>query len=104
PDRLEKRVRKPEVKQVLDRLLAEIVIDAIDVALGERAVQRLVELARRREIAAERLLDDHARAVGAARVAQMIGDGREQARRQGEIVQRMRGVAELSAQRLEGRR
>ena len=33
PDRLEERIREAEVKQVLHRLLAEIVVDAIDGAL-----------------------------------------------------------------------
>src|SRR5262249_37584857 len=57
-DRLEKRVREPEVENVLNRPLAEIVIDPEDVALRKILVQDPVQLPRRREIAPERLLDD----------------------------------------------
>ena len=35
PDRLQKRVGEPEVQEVLDRLLAEVVVDAEDRPLGE---------------------------------------------------------------------
>src|SRR5262249_14327366 len=56
PERLEKRVRKAEVKEVLHRFLAEEVIDSIDRRFREGLVQRLVEGLRRREIAAERFL------------------------------------------------
>ncbi len=57
PDRLEEGVRESEVEDVLDRLLAEVVVDPEDVLLGEGAVQDLVERARRGEVAAERLLE-----------------------------------------------
>ena len=70
PDRLEERVGEAEVEQVLHRLLAEVVIDAEDRRLGEHLVQRLVERARRGEVAAERLLDRDARLRGAARPAE----------------------------------
>ena len=44
PDRLEERVGEPEVEDVLDRLLAEVVVDPEDVLLGEDRVEHLVEL------------------------------------------------------------
>ena len=44
PDRLEHRVGEPEHEQVLDRLLAEEVVDAEDRRLREGAVEDLVEL------------------------------------------------------------
>ena len=37
PDRLEQHVREPEHEEVLDRLLAEVVVDAEDALLGEDA-------------------------------------------------------------------
>ena len=37
PDRLEHRVREPEGQQVLDGLLAQVVVDAEDLALVETA-------------------------------------------------------------------
>ncbi len=104
PDRLEERVREPKEQQVLHGLLAEVVVDPEHVGLGERSVQGLVELARRLQIAPERFLDDHARAVRTARLAKIIGDGREQARRQRQIMQRVRGTVERLAQRGERRR
>ena len=67
PDRLEERVGEAEVEQVLDRLLAEVVVDAEDRRLGEHLVDRRVQCPRRREVASERLLEDDPRAVGAAR-------------------------------------
>ena len=41
PDRLENRVRKPQHQQVLHGLFAEVVVDAIDLPLGEDFVNRL---------------------------------------------------------------
>ena len=60
PERLEDAVGEAEHQQVLHRLLAEVVIDAVDLLLDERRVQTLVERTRGGEVAAERLLDDHA--------------------------------------------
>ncbi len=60
PDRLEKCVRKTKVEDVLNRFLAQVMIDAEDVGLGDVLVQGGVERSRRRQIAAERLLDDDA--------------------------------------------
>ena len=68
----------------------------IDV-LGEERVQRLVELLRRGEVAAERLLDDDARALGAARAAEPVDHRRERARRDREVVERPpRGAERLA--------
>ena len=58
PDRLEDAVREPQRQHVLDRLLAEVVVDAEDLVLGEVLLDLGVQLARRREVVAERLLDD----------------------------------------------
>ena len=54
------RVREPERQQVLHRLLAEVVVDAVDLPLVEDAEDRAVEGARGLEVVAERLLDHHA--------------------------------------------
>ena len=61
PDRLEDAVREPQREHVLDRLLAEVVVDAEDLALLEVLLQLRVQLARRGEVVAERLLDDQPR-------------------------------------------
>ena len=61
PQRLEDRVGEPQHQDVLNGLLAEIVVDAEDLRLIERLGQRGVDGARRFQIAADRLLDDDAR-------------------------------------------
>ena len=48
--------------------------------LVEVAEQDPVQLLRRGEVAAERLLDDDARALGAARLAELLDDRRRTAR------------------------
>ena len=60
PERLEERVRKPEIEQILHRLLREVVVDAKDGRFLERGMQRPVESPGRREVASERLLDHDA--------------------------------------------
>ena len=47
PHRLEDGVREPEDHQVLHRLLAEVVVDAVDLMLRERLPDRAVERLRR---------------------------------------------------------
>ena len=70
----------------------------------ERAEQDLVERVRRCEVAAERLLDDDARACAVQpAVAELLDDRAEQGRRNGEVVRRTLRGAELLAERLERR-
>src|SRR5438067_6309906 len=64
PDRLEDPVRETHDEDVLDGLLAEVVIDAEHLVLAEDRVHDLVELERRRAVVAERLLDHDARPSG----------------------------------------
>ena len=61
PERLEDPVSQTEDEDVLDRLLSEVVIDAVDLPLGKDRVHEGVQLARALEVAPERLLDDDAR-------------------------------------------
>ena len=56
---------------------------------------------RRGEVGAERLFDDDARAVGAARLGQLFHDQPEQRGRDGEVVRRPLRRAELFADGLE---
>ena len=58
PDRLEHLVGEAQRQQVLHRLLAEVVVDAEDRVGGEDVLDDGVELARRLQVVAERLLDD----------------------------------------------
>jgi hypothetical protein len=61
PERLEHAVGEAKDEQVLNRLLAEVVIDAEHLRFTEDLGDGVVELARAVEVAPERLLDDHAR-------------------------------------------
>ena len=57
PDRLEQRIGKAQRQQVLHRLFAEIVIDAVDLIFLEDLGDAVVDFLRRSEIVAERLFD-----------------------------------------------
>ena len=70
PQRLEHRVGEAQREQVLDRLLAEIMVDAEGALLGKGGGDRVVDLAARFEVGAERLFERHAhRRAGEARRA-----------------------------------
>ena len=88
PDRLEQGVGEAKGEQVLHRLLAQVVVDAVDLALGEEPGQGGIELPRRREVVAEGLL--HHQPVAVAVVAQadrlqLAGDGGHQSRRDRQV-------------------
>ncbi len=93
PDRLEQSVGEAQRHDVLHRLLAEEMIDAIDLVLAQRLQYLRVERDGRRVIVAERLFDDHAaprltlllRQAGAA---QPIDNGAEKPFRHRQVKQR----------------
>ena len=58
PERLEDPVAEPEDHQVPDRLLAEVVVDPVDLRLAEHPQHLAVQLLCRVEVATEGLLDD----------------------------------------------
>ena len=61
PDRLEDDVGEPQRHDVLHRLLAQIMVDAVDLLLGEHFLDFGLQRTRRLQIGAEGLLDDDAR-------------------------------------------
>src|SRR5215471_13577819 len=63
PKRLEDTVGKPQHQDVLDAFLAEEMIDPIDLVFAQNSQDLRVERARRGEVVAKRLFDDHARPV-----------------------------------------
>ena len=65
PHWLEDRVGETESKDVLNGLLAEVVIDAVDRVLRESLVQRLGEGSGRLQVETKRLLDHDAAEAGA---------------------------------------
>src|SRR5207253_4111275 len=93
PDRLENGITESKDQQVLDGLLAEIVIDAEDLLLVAGLEHQPVELARRGEVAAERLLDHHScegwieRRIDQAGHLELVQERRKRARRGGEFGQ-----------------
>ena len=95
---------KRKAEQILDGLLAQVMIDAEDARFGEGRVQRGVELLRRGQVAPEGFLDDHARALGAAGFVEALDHGGEHAGRDGQVVRGMLRRAEQFAQRREGGR
>ncbi len=56
PHRFEDRVGEAEGEDVLDRLLAEVVVDPVDLVLTENALEDACQLARGLEVGAKRLL------------------------------------------------
>ena len=61
PQRLEEGVGEAGHQQVLDALLAEVVVDPEDLVLLEHRTDGVVDLECRRQVAADRLLQDQAR-------------------------------------------
>src|ERR1700730_14860393 len=99
PQRLEDPVREAEDEQVLHGLLAEVVVDAVDLLLDEGRVQPLVELAGGCQVAPKRLLDDHAHEgpgclCRQTRGIESIGEGRHRIRWRAEVEEAIaRGAA-----------
>jgi len=60
PDRLKDQVAEAEDQDVAHRLFAEVVVNAIDLRLTEDLANLAVQLDRRLEVSAERLLDNDA--------------------------------------------
>jgi hypothetical protein len=97
PDRLEDPVREAKREHVLHRLLAQVVVDAKDLALVEVAVKLVVEPARARPVGAEGLLDDQARPAlpVAAPAADLLDEDRDRAGRDREVEDAVALGAEL---------
>src|SRR5205823_3683103 len=79
--------RESEVGEILDRFLAQVMVDAKDRLFGEARVQRRVERACGSEVAAERFFDDDPGALGARGAAQLLDDLRKGVGRDREVVQ-----------------
>ena len=89
PDRLEQPVGEPQGHQVLDRLLAQVVVDAEDLLLAQHAQELLVQVDRLGQVGADRLLDHHPH-LGVVLVvqpvlAELVHDHGEERRRRGEV-------------------
>ena len=79
PQRLEQRIAEAQCQQVLDRLLAEIVIDAVDLPLRDHGADDGIDPARRLAVLAERFLEhDARRGRHDARLRELAADRLEQ--------------------------
>ncbi len=91
PDRLENAVGQAERQDVLDRLFPQVMVDAIDLRLAEDRLDRVVQVARARQVDAERLFDHQAdetllvAPLIQASITELGGDGLEELWRRGEI-------------------
>ena len=104
PQRLEDAVREAQRDEVLDGLLAEVVVDAERPVLGEGLRDRVVDLDVGGEVVADRLLDhDAVGRAGQAHRLQVRADGAEDGRARGEIEHHLVRAAafEMRAQPLE---
>jgi hypothetical protein len=88
PDRLGKGIGEPEIQDVHDRFLAQVMIDAKDRRLGKHLVRDLIEFDCGGQVAAEGLFHDQAGIVGDAGAAEALDHRREERRRNRQVVSR----------------
>ena len=103
PDRLEHRVREPQVEDLLEAHLPEVVVDPVELRLVDRLVQLGGERTRRVSVVPERLLDDDARVVGQPGRLEPLDDGAEEERRDLEVEDRQLRALDRRADALVGR-
>ena len=86
PQGFEQDIGEAQRQQVLDRFLAQVVVDAEDLAFGERAADGVVDDGGAGRIVADRLLDHHAGIAGVqAMRAQPVADVHEQGGAGGQV-------------------
>jgi hypothetical protein len=77
PRPLDHRVGEPEDQDVLDRLLAEVVVDPEDLRLVEDLARDAVELTRACQVVPDRLLDHDSRLIPDSCLSDPLDDRRE---------------------------
>ncbi len=92
PDRLEHRVGEAQEQQLDQAHLAQEVVDPVELRLVDVGVQLVGQRARRLQVVAERLLDDHPRVGGEAGLGQALDDLAEQERRDLQVEDRVLGA------------
>ena len=80
PDRLEHRVREPQLQDLVEAHLPEVVVDAVELGLVDVLVELVGEGACGFAIMPEGLLHDHASGAGEARFGQTLDHPAEQER------------------------
>jgi len=110
PDGFVQLVRETQREDVLHGLFAEVVVDTEDRVGGERALHHLVQLPRRGEVVAERLLDDDTTPPRGLLVSfadeagglELRGDQGERLRRDREVVRVVTHRAPLDVELVDG--
>src|SRR5258705_11374489 len=93
PERLKERILEAEKDHVMNRPLAEVMVDAEDVLLVESPEQNPIERLRRDKVVPEGFFNDNASALSTVCLGQLFHDEPEQCRRGGEVVRRpLRGA------------
>ena len=85
------------MEDLVEAHLPEVVVDAVELRLVDRLVQLGGERAGRREVVAERLLDDDAAALRQARVGEALHDAPEEERRDLEVEDRASAAPAIAA-------
>ena len=110
PDRLEDPVPEAEDQDVADRLLAQVVVDPVDLRLAEDLADLAVEPDRRVQVAPERLLDHDPSPAGPVLLvvqpdaAELGDDLGERGRLGGQVEDPVAGGPALAVQLVEARR
>ena len=101
PDRLEHRVREPQVEDLREAHLAEEVVDPVELRFVDVAVDLVGEGLRRLEIVAERLFDDDARVLGQAGLGQPLDHRSEEEGRDLQVEDRIARIVDGACDALE---
>ena len=104
PERLEHGIREPQVENLLEPHLPEVVVDAVELRLVDVLVQLVGKFPGRGEVVAERLLDDDARVLRQPGLRQPFDDGAEEERGDLEIEDRALGAVDRLGDPFVGRR
>src|SRR6202011_5050772 len=104
PDGLEDRVLKPEVEDLVETHLPEVMVDAVEPGLVDVVVQLIGERAGGSEVVSERLLDNDPSRLRETCLAEALDDGVEEGGWGFEVKDRQRGLADRLGQLLIGRR
>src|SRR4030095_5437522 len=102
PERLKERILEAEKDHVMNRPLAEVMVDAEDVLLVESPEQNPIERLRRDKVVPEGFFNDNASALSTVCLGQLFHDEPKQHGWDGEVVRRPLRGAQLLADGLKG--
>lgn len=94
PRGVQEGVTESQLQQVLDQLLAQVVVDSVQFVLGEQRRQAILQGSGTFQVVAKGFLDDNSldTLVGVHQFLDLGGDAQKDAWRQGEVVESVRGL------------